>query len=999
MQYSSNFLHALAQRVLSGPTDQLYEHCFVFPSHRAGVFFKYYISQGLQKPAFSPKIITIEELVLQFSGLKQVGKTYLLCTLLEELYRLRQQENPEYSLEKGTVVMDHFERILRDFNDIDLFLAPADKIFRNMSHLDELTSIDYLSDEQRATIVQFWGTIPTTICHKASHLEGEFCSILTEMELLYNRFRDRLLAEGTGYQGMMARKIVEMEEKLFEEQLTAFLQKKIKHITIAGLYQITPAERLFLQRLKRYPAHLNMKFIWEELPYSAHARLTENEWTKIIGNALDENKNSLGGEVLKLDTPLSSLEIEIVKTSSDIGRSRVVPELLKEIEKLDAKAISDLRCAVVLPQEKALVPLLESIKSVEENINITMGYPLSNTSTAIWVRRFIDLHLNIRSQGAKVLLPAKSLKVLLRHPMTRLLLTSEQVDALESLLKNSFYYIDFELIREQEKGEKDTSVLSMLSPKDRGIDLLYTLRELLETLGQKLYRNLPEEEEALLHFTQLEIEFTQSYASIVVQLINILEPLQEYITLGVATRLLRQLVEGEKTSFEGEPLLGLQVMGFLESRLINFDYLIIPDANEGLLPRGKSSAAFGYIPNALRVGYGLPTYRFNDYIESYHFYRLISRARRVYFVIGSSQDYEPSRYLRQIRYLLGYPLRERTVQISLTDSHTPPISIPKSADLIRRLASYTGEATPKLPALSASSIYDFAQCPLRFYFKYLCAIGDLEKDEDFLNAGKFGSIVHNTMQRLYRPFEGKKLNRQEIEHYLDPKGGLHTVESIIRKEYAAIVLNKEQPSAHDIEGIHEVYCRMIRKYVSAILIHDKEYEELTYLASEHPFLFSLPLNNGLNVRIKGFIDRVDRVDGVTRIIDYKTGSDKGSFPTLSSLFFPTAKEKASKAIPQLLLYAYYWYAYQDASRPILPTLYSLKELSKNPILPIPPLELKERPKGETEINDFRIEELAVPFVEELKRCLENLFDPSQDFCQTSVSDFCIYCPYKDICGR
>lgn len=1001
MPYAPDFLHTLAKRVVSASTDRLYEHCFVFPSHRAGTFFKHYISQMLDVPAFAPQVITIEELEFRLSGLKQAGKTYLLCTLLEELYRLRQERQPEYTWEAGIVAMDHFERILRDFNDIDLFLAPADKIFRNMEHLEELTSIDYLTEEQRATIVQFWGTLPSSIGHSSSLSMGEeFSSILSEMELLYTRFRERLQREGVGYQGMMARNIVEMDEKLFVEHLATFLQRKIKHITIAGLYQITPAERLLLQRLSQYSSLFSIEFIWEDLPYSADTRLKDIEWSKIIGNALAENRAFFGGEVLKSNIPLTLPEIEIIKTSSDIGRSRIVPTLLQEIELLDAEAVNDLRCAIVLPQEKALVPLLEAIKPIKKDINITMGYPLSNSSTAIWVRRFIDLHLNVRWQGAKVLLPAKLLKVLLRHPMTRLLLSEKEIIALENLLKNSFYYVDFAAIQALKEVQISSLLRLFLTPLSQGVELLYTLQELLEALGKKLYLTLPEEdEETLRHFAQLEIEFTQTYTTVVVQLLNIVEPLQEPLNLTITVRLLRQLVEGENTPFEGEPLLGLQVMGFLESRLINFDYLIIPDANEGMLPKGKSSTVFGYIPNALRIGYGLPTYRFNDYIESYHFYRLISRARRVYFVTGSSQDYEPSRYLRQMRYLLGYPIRERSVQISLTDSHTPPITIKKNEEVIALLERYMGEALPKQPALSASSIYDFAQCPLRFYFKHLCAIGDPEKDEEFLNAGKFGSIVHNTMQQLYKPFEGQLLLKQDIDYYLDPKGGLQTVDSIIRKEYAFIVLNKEAPSAHDIEGIHEVYCRMVRKYVCAILEHDRRYENLTYCASEYSFLFSLPLDNGRRVRIKGFIDRVDQVEGVTRIIDYKTGSDKGVFPTMTSLFFPTDKDKASKAIPQLLLYAYYWYAHKDSSRPILPTLYALKELSKNPAHPIPPLELKELPKNETEIKDFREETIVHPFTEELKRCLENLFDPTQDFSQTPISDFCTYCSYKDICGR
>ncbi len=1001
MQQSLDFLHTLAQRVVAQATRPLYEQSFVFPSHRSGTFFKHYISQNLQQPTFAPHVTSIEDLILHLSGLQQGGRTYLLCTLMEELHQLRQELNPEYMSESNNVAVDHFERILKDFNDIDLFLAPANKIFRNMQQLEDLTSIDYLSPQQRAIIVQFWGTLPTDTKQKSSSMGEEFCSILSEMELLYTRFRQRLLNEGVAYQGLMTRHVAEMDNATFEAHLSSFLQGKIKQITIAGLYQITPAERIVLQRLKLYPSLLSVHFVWEELPMPhTSSPLSSEEWMNIIGNALEENKKSLGGEVLSPSQQKIVPEIEIIRTSSDTGRSRVIPSLIEEIEQKDPKAIEELRCAIVLPQEKGLVPLLDAIKHLKKSTNITMGYPLSNSSTAIWVQRIIDLHLNLRTQGAKVLLPTKHLKGLLRHPMTQLLLQENETLFLEELIGNSFYYVDYSQIKAWCVEHQAKKLSDLLLPPNKATDLLIVLKDLLRHLGQKLYATLPSEEDAtLLRFGQLEIEFVRSYQEVVVQLLDILNLSREYISLSIVVRLLRQLIEGERTPFDGKPLLGLQVMGFLESRLINFDYLIIPDANEGMLPKGKSSTSSGYIPNALRIGYGLPTYRFSDYIESYYFYRLVNRARRVYFITGSSQDYEPSRYIGQIRYLLRYPVSERSVQLTLSDSQTPPIRIPKSDAIMQQLLLYLEESQPQIQALSASSIYDFVQCPLRFYFKHLCSIGEPDKEEDFLNAGKFGSIVHNTMQQLYRPFEGKTLPRQELDYYLDPKGGLHRVEEIIKKEYASVVLNKKKPTKHDIEGLHEVYCRMIRKYVCAILQHDQTYDNITYLASEQSFLFSLPLSHERKVRIKGFIDRVDKVDGHIRIIDYKTGSDKASFPSMASLFFPTEKEKPSKAIPQLLLYAYYWCTCKDNSLPIVPTLYSLKEISKDPTKPIGFLELKELPKGETEIKDFRIKDIAQPFSEELTRSLEQLFDPEQEFCQTSITDFCSYCPYKDICGR
>lgn len=1000
MSQKSDFLHLLAQRLLEHPTKELHKHCFVFPSHRAGIFFHHYVSQGLKGPAFAPQVMTIEELTTQLSAGVLAERPLLLCLLFEELRKIRQEKGEKELSEANNIALDHFERILGDFNDIDLFLAPAGKIFKNMDDLDALTSLDYLTDEQRAIIIQFWGTIPQHV-RQSSTMESSFFEIFSEMELLYSRFRQRLAEKGLGYSGMLVRYAAEMDDSQFEERVKQLFGGKITQLTIAGLYQITPAERTILQRLQQYPTLFRVNFLWEEVQLSASEALIEKrDWTKIIGNAIEENKLILGGEVLKAEANKTP-RIDIIKTSSETGRSKIIPALIQEIEQEAPKAIEQLRCAIVLPQELSLPPLLEAMRQLPHSVNITMGYPLSNTSVAIWLQRFYEYQINLRSQGASILLPAKRLKMLLRHPMSRLLLPTKELMGIEQKIANSYYYIEYKQLAKEETKALSSPLSLLIAPVEDWQELLERLRSLLEFLSKRLSSSLLQEGADvphLQHFGELELEFVHKYSSVVGQMKDILQSVDIPIDLATTVRLLRQLIEGESTPFEGEPLLGLQIMGFLESRLVNFDYLIIPDTNEGILPR-SGKATSGYIPHSLRLGYGLPTYRHNDYIEAYHFYRLIGQAQRVFFVTGSSQDYEPSRYIGQLRYLFRLPMNERTVKMPISDNSTSEIVVEKDAAIMEQMSQYLGNPEVNKPALSASSLYDFTQCSLRFYYKYICGIGEPQREDELLTPGNFGSIVHNTMQRLYQPFEGKELRREEIEHYLDKKGGAKKVEHIIKQEYAYIVLGKKQPTASDIEGVHEVYCRMVYRYVHSILTHDATYGNIFYIASEHPFVCAFPLPSGQKVRIKGFIDRVDRVGNSIRIIDYKTGNDKPEFKSIESLFFPTDKEKASKVIPQLLLYCYYWQQTDTSGSKIQPTLYALKEISKNPTEQLAPIALKESSKSICPIDDYNSSHLAPLFEQQLGKSLSNLFDPKQPFTQTTQQTTCTYCPFVGICGR
>ena len=510
----------------------------------------------------------------------------------------------------------------------------------------------------------------------------------------------------------------------------------------------------------------------------------------------------------------------------------------------------------------------------------------------------------------------------------------------------------------------------------------------------------------------LEIEFVKKLRDLVIQVGNLLPLMGDTAERTILYRLLFKLVEEETLPFEGEPLEGLQIMGFLESRLINFDYLIIPESNEGALPH-KRPINRGYIPYNVRLGYDMPTYRSDDYTEAYYFYRLISRARRVFFVVDSRSEKEPSRFLAQLRYLFHLTPQEHTVKVSMLATQTPKIVIPKDEAAMAVLREYTTSNRDDVKkALSASSLSTYALCPLQFYYKYIRQIPEVEERTDLLSPGDFGTVIHDVMQHLYKPYEGKLLSSQDYEWLIEPHTSLPRISTIVNSYYAQNVLHQNS-TPKEIEGMHQMYIRMIMEEVYAVLKFDAQYtqggHQLAYVASEQRIDMIEPLPElGIDVRFKGFIDRLDEVDGLLRIVDYKTGSDSQTFKDWSQLYFAQEKSQHRKAIAQIFLYSeavlrlvengraqqegLNWL--QPRHNRVQPSLYQLKGMCSNKESYNPLIRFNQ-----TEIEDYATSEIRDSYCHELHEVLLRLFSPDVPFAQTEDEEACRYCAFKAICAR
>ena len=1013
-----SFLSLLASRCIDQYGAELHQCCFVFPSQRAGTFFRYELSKRLTQPSFSPQIITVESLTERLSGLKSAQRTQQVCLLYREIVTLREELGfPLDEQNNPHLPFDHAEKLLSDFNDIDNYLVEPDKIFHNLKALDNLTSLDYISPEQREAIEIFFGRLSKVNSDKKERLEELFSAMTTEMQLLYHRFRATLESLGLGYSGMLARRAAELSEEVFDQNLQRLLSPSVRHIIVAGLYHLSTAEREILKRLKRTNNHYSTSFYWEEVKLANHT--TPSDWSFLIGKTMQESKQELGGEWLSTQEK-GVPKIDIVQIPSDIGRSKLVPTLLQELIDDAPRAVEDLQCAIALPEVNTLLPLLDALQGISHPINITMGYPLHLSSVAVWLHRYIELQQFTRWSEKGELLPLDALEHLIKHPLSNLLVSSKELSPLNEALRYNYYYISYQKIcalYPQDLPEPLRLLIEPISDKSVLIQRLITLLDRLASLLQEEDNDAEEAdskaEAGHVHYIRvLEIEFVKKLRDLVIQVGNLLPLMGDTAERTILYRLLFKLVEEETLPFEGEPLEGLQIMGFLESRLINFDYIIIPESNEGALPH-KRPINRGYIPYNVRLGYNMPTYQSDDYTEAYYFYRLISRARRVFFVVDSRSEKEPSRFLAQLRYLFHLTPQEHTVKVSMLATQTPKIVIPKDEAAMAVLREYTTSNRDDVKkALSASSLSTYALCPLQFYYKYIRQIPEIEERTDLLSPGDFGTVIHDVMQHLYEPYEGKLLSSQDYEWLIDPHTSLPRISTIVNSYYAQNVLHQNS-TPKEIEGMHQMYIRMIMEEVYAVLKFDAQYirrgHQLAYVASEQRIDMIEPLPElGIDVRFKGFIDRLDEVDGLLRIVDYKTGSDSQTFKDWNQLYFAQEKSQHRKAVAQIFLYSEAVLRLMENGRAqqeglnwlqprhnrVQPSLYQLKGICSNKESYNPLIRFNQ-----TEIEDYATSEIRDSYCHELHEVLLCLFSPDVPFAQTEDEEACRYCAFKAICAR
>ena len=643
-----------------------------------------------------------------------------------------------------------------------------------------------------------------------------------------------------------------------------------------------------------------------------------------------------------------------------------------------------LRTAVILPDEHLLIPVLNAIPEQIRRINVTMGYPLAGTPVASLIEYILALQKNVRYIDRNPLFYFRDVLPVLNHRY--ILSTSPEI--ISSLVKeitenNKIYISHTELEKTPLLEILFTPVTGVEAFSDYLIKVLEELNKVMSALSDE------EEEDATLRTNDLEQEFIFHYFTTVNRMKEVMKDARIEMKIDTFFRLLKRVTDTITIPFHGEPLSGLQIMGVLETRALDFDRLIILSMNEGIFPQRK--AANSFIPYNLRRGFGLPTYEHQDSVWAYHFYRLIERASHVSLLYDTRsnglQTGEVSRFVHQLHYHYEVPMRDKLVVYNVSSSKTPPLAVPKREDIMRRLDAYRKGGSK---AISASAINTYLDCPLKFYFSVVEGIREEEEVSETIESDVFGSILHKVMEELYKPFQGKMVTVDLLKAI---RKDTALLTGAIARAFASEFFKTEV--VRSLTGQNYLIGEMIRKYVEKILERDGKLTPFVYIESERKINGLISLSDHSEIRLKGFIDRVDEVRDAIRIIDYKSGSGTTTFSSIESLFNKEEKDRA-KAVMQVFMYCWmYAHLTENKGKTIQPGIYYVRSLFSDPFDPSVYHRI-ERGKSE-KVEDFS--GYAQAFEEGLRGCLDEIFNPEIPFTQTPTGKACSYCPFKGICGK
>lgn len=960
------FLYQVAASFYARYGAEITRLAFVFPNRRTGLFFQKYLSEVAQRPIFSPSILTINDLFTRLARRQSADRISLLFSLYAHYVRLSgSDESFDDFLYWG-------EMLLSDFDDIDKYRVDAQALFRNLSDIKEIErDFDFLTPEQLEAIRMFWSGF-----HRRAHVlnRQRFLEVWQVLYNLYQDFRAALSAEGKAYEGMIFRDVA---EKVSRDEVEALSYERIVFV---GLNALSVAEETFLDKLRDWDL---ADFYWDVA--SAQATDAANKASFFV---MRNAKRFPSCCPLPVE-PSREAKIEVIGVPSGVGQAKQLHNLLRQWFPEEAVPAEEaLRTAVVLPEESLLLPVLHAIPASVGSINVTMGYPLAGTPVASLVEAVMALQLQVRWIDRLPLFHYSQVLPLLNHRY----LSAADPECVGTLIKeitesNRIYLEPAFLAR--------TPLLALLfQPITQVADFAAYLIRILEALNERLtaQEELQEEEPTTKGRLSREIEqeFIFHYFATVNRMQEVMREHAVEMRLDTFFRLLKRMADRVTIPFQGEPLSGLQIMGVLETRALDFDRLVILSMNEGVFPQHKVANSF--IPYHLRKGFGLPTYEHQDSIWAYHFYRLIERAEQVSLVYDTRstgmRSGEVSRFVHQLRYHYGWPLRDKLIVYDVAAQSAQPLVVRKDSVACQHLSAYLENGEK---ALSASALNRYLDCPLKFYLTDVEGLREEDRVTERVESDTFGSILHKVMEILYRPLQRQVVTSDLLKKIRKDK---RLLQQTVAQAFASEFFKSDQ--VKPLHGLNFLNGEIIRKYVEQILRQDDRLTPFTYGESELLVKGQIALTDGRQVALKGFIDRVDEVNGVKRIVDYKTGAPELTFSSIESLF-DADLAKRPKEVMQVFFYAYLYLKVQQSAsaQPVQPCLYGVRNLFKDPFD-------SAISQGVSRGKKERVEDcspLIEAFEEALRHCLDALFDPDVPFAQTTQTDRCAYCPFKDICGR
>ena len=961
MNTTRTFLEYVAEDMLAKWGTDMSRIVVVFPNKRAALFMNEYMARMAGKPMWSPAYTTISELFGKHSEYVVGDSIKLVCDLHKSFVKCTGIDE----------TLDHFygwgQLLLTDFDDIDKNMADADKIFCNLKDIHELDDLSYLTDEQRELLKRFFANFSHD---QETELKKRFLSLWSHFGDIYHDYNQRLRNQGIGYEGAIYREVATRKDIEFEYDTYIFV----------GFNLLQKVEQeLFANLKKAGKAHFYWDFDTYYMPRNNSAYT--NAAGKYIAMYLEDFPNEL--DVCSADIYQNMRrpkDVSFVMASTENIQARYASQWLRE----EGRCLAGRKTAVVMCDEAILAPIIQSLPPEADKVNITSGFPLGMTPIASFVSLLLDTYTS-GIAGKGTCYRAQYASKLLRHAYTRYI----------SDKANDVYAT----IKEQHLVYPDQATLTM-NGEDQGLALLFKtinignvhLLHHVETIIKLIGVNAKDTEDA----------FLQESVFRMYTIINRLEQLAANgdmdVDINTLRRLIKQLIAAATIPFHGEPVVGIQIMGVLETRNLDFKHLLLLSCNEGNMPKGVNDSSF--IPYAIRKAHGLTTIDNKVAIYSYYFHRLLQRAEDITIVYNNTTDNGHTGEMSRFMLQMMVDGQQKIKHYNLLADNSPIAHKPKSV----RKAGSIKEKLDGMKSLSPSAINRYIKCPLMFFYQYVASIKEPDCEDDVVDNRMFGNIFHKSAQLIYDDImshNNGRIEKASIQKYLNTKGLLESIVDRAFNEELFKVKNSMRSPYYN--GLHLINRKVLIEYLRQLLHSDQRTAPFEMLALEDAvytqIAFETEDNNVRKIRIGGIIDRLDRVTdartGVStiRVVDYKTGIQATrKIKEIEEIFSDmNISQKHSDYYLQAILYSLIVdnsTKYNKQKDCVSPALLFVKQASKENYDPV--LEIDSQ-------KIANVREYKVEFEQHLKEVLHDIFNTNLPFTPTTDNTRCDKCAYRRIC--
>lgn len=901
----------------------LSELTFILPSKRAGLFLKHQLNKVSNTTIFSPSIISIEEFVEELSQLKSVSNTELLFQFYNTYLKLTKKEQAD-SFE---VFSKWAQILLQDFNEIDRYRIPQKNIFEYLSAIQDLKhwSVEENQTDFVKNYLAFWN----------------------KLYQYYTHFTQHLLNNKLGYQGLIYREAV--------ENLEVYIQNNSnKQHVFLGFNALNTCEETIIQELLQN----ELATVYWDIDATFFNK--SNHDAALFVKHHKQHWNFYKNNPFNWITQHYSTKknIQVFGVTKNIGQAKHIGSLLNTL-KTDNPSLQN--TAVILGDENLLIPTLNSLPKDITALNITMGFPLKSIPLASLFEALFQLH-----KTAPNTFYYKDVVTIVSHQFIRPLFYINGIDyasvIIETIEEHNIIYITTDRLKQI--AENCSAIIDILF-SNWNVSTELTLKNCFNLIIA-IKNSLDENKQSHL----LALEYLYRFNELFNEVSRLNTTYQHIKDVTTLQSIYKELLSTETLDFQGEPLQGLQIMGMLESRVLDFETVIISSVNEGILPSGKSNNSF--IPFDVKLENKLPTYKEKDAVYTYHFYRLLQRAKNIYILYNTEADVltggEKSRFITQLELEGIHHINHQIVVPKVPNTQNTLISINKTETLQNSLKELANKG------LSPSSLSSYIRNPIDFYYQKILKINEYNDAEETVAANTLGTVVHNTLEDFYKPLINNTLTVETIKN--------------LKKDIASKVsyhFKKEYKEGDITKGKNLIIFEIAKRYVSNFL--DLEISELK--AGNDIKILAIEANNEviiqvpeLNVPIKlvGKVDRVDQYNGVTRIIDYKTGRvEQNQVELVNWEDITTDYKKYSKSF-QVLTYAYMMQKTNNISFPIEAGIISFKNLNSGFLK----FAKKNKDGKGAQKDTFITSETIENFSTELIKLILEIYNPNIPFTEKEI---------------